>query len=575
METVKLKINGNYVEGLSGSSVKLTVNNISPVTMTGDSVAFSATIKVPRTLNNDRTFINLQKGMHECIFYDCQLLVHGLPFRYMDYDVNFYAKVSYNGGNYNISLVENTKKWSDEEIKIQNKLVQADQQFATWWPVGNRVVNLEKIITAHVTWKEGKFPPLTPRYNDGSAPSESTLLCPSIMINRGTISWDSDVASGNMSLVPKEFTKGRGGYIYPGIAQVVLSDTTKALYATLFGNTINGNYPGFNLKAGVGGQVRVIVEYTGSSVPSVPPVMHLVAETTNLTGAILNFDSKITDRIWLYKGDINGVVFVTPKSDKYMIVKGIVSGSKVSCFKFPDGYAPEELVDVGEGAAEVLSQYRPAAASIHDGRDFPYSDVKKMVDDLCTMYHWRKYWRNGVLSIEPIIHRSIRDKESDRSNYLVDWSGKFVSVDTVEVPDEFGDQFVTQLGDVKYSYSAGPGTLNPVKDAYKSGIPFSYNALAFPKAVLTSKFNGGTAAYVTPVEDIYRKYIERHFKLFTPRMQVKIKARLTYQDVINLKLDRAYYFSQLGGYFYLKSLGEYDVNKGDCKLSLYKLDLTS
>ena len=31
----------------------------------------------------------------------------------------------------------------------------------------------------------------------------------------------------------------------------------------------------------------------------------------------------------------------------------------------------------------------------------------------------------------------------------------------------------------------------------------------------------------------------------------------------------------LGGYFYIKSLGEYDVTKGDCKLSLYKLDLTN
>ena len=58
-------------------------------------------------------------------------------------------------------------------------------------------------------------------------------------------------------------------------------------------------------------------------------------------------------------------------------------------------------------------------------------------------------------------------------------------------------------------------------------------------------------------------------------MQVKIKARLSYPDVVNLKLDRAYYFSQLGGYFYIKSLGEYDVTKGDCKLSLYKLDLTN
>lgn len=58
-------------------------------------------------------------------------------------------------------------------------------------------------------------------------------------------------------------------------------------------------------------------------------------------------------------------------------------------------------------------------------------------------------------------------------------------------------------------------------------------------------------------------------------MQVKIKARLEYTDVSNLELDRAYYFSQLGGWFYIKSLGGYDVTKGDCTLSLYKMDLMS
>ena len=220
--------------------------------------------------------------------------------------------------------------------------------------------------------------------------------------------------------------------------------------------------------------------------------------------------------------------------------------------------------------------YRPAVGTIVTGTGFPYSDVKKMVDDLCTAFHWRKQWRNKTLSIEPIIHPSIRDRKNDRHQYIVDWSDRFSSVDTIEVPDEFADQLVTQVGDVKYSYSIGPGTLNPVKDAYKSGLPFAYNLMAFPKVALTSKFTtGGTATYATALEDIYRMYIKRHFKLFAPRMQVKIKARLSYPDVINLKLDRAYYFSQLGGYFYIKSLGEYDVTKGDCKLSLYKLDLTN
>ena len=199
-----------------------------------------------------------------------------------------------------------------------------------------------------------------------------------------------------------------------------------------------------------------------------------------------------------------------------------------------------------------------------------------MVDDLCTAFHWRKQWRNNTLSIEPIININIRDKTGSRHQFLEDWSSKFISVDTIETPDEFADQLVTQVGDVKYSYSIGPGTLTPVKDAYKSGLPFAYNFMAFPKVALTSKFTtGGTATYVTALEDVYRSYIKRHFKLFAPRMQIKIKARLDYNDVINLKLDRAYYFSQLGGWFYLKSLGEYDVTKGDCKLSLYKLDLMS
>lgn len=578
MDIVQLRINGNYVEGLPGSSVKLTVNNISPVTMTGDSVAFSATIKVPRSANNDHVFKNLQRGLHECVFYDCKLFVHSRPFQYMGYDVEFYAKVTYNGGNYNISLVENTRKWSDGEIRLQHPLEQVEQMFSGWLNA-TRVVNLEKVINDHITWKEGGFPKLTPKNNEGATipePIDAALLKPTIMIFRSSIVWDNDVASGNMTLVPEEYTKGRGGYIYPSIARVVISDTMKALYATVFGLAPNGQNPGFNLRSGVGRDIRMIVEYTGETIPRTLPELHIVGESTNLTGGILYPRSRLTDRIWLYGSPLNDAVFVTPTKDKYMIVKGLIDSRKVSCFKFPDGYAPEELIDLGDGAAKVLSAYKPAVGTVVTGTGFPYSDVRKLVDDLCTAFHWRKQWRDNTLSIEPIININIRDKTRSRHQFLEDWSSKFISVDTIETPDEFADQFVTQVGDVKYSYSIGPGTLTPVKDAYKSGLPFAYNYMAFPKVALTSKFTtGGTNTYVTALEDVYRSYIKRHFKLFAPRMQVKIKARLDYNDVINLKLDRAYYFSQLGGWFYLKSLGEYDVTKGDCKLSLYKLDLMS
>ena len=93
---------------------------------------------------------------------------------------------------------------------------------------------------------------------------------------------------------------------------------------------------------------------------------------------------------------------------------------------------------------------------------------------------------------------------------------------------------------------------------------------------------GLTAAFAKPsnynydytfVKNIYYPYINRHFKMFRSRVQVEIKAQLEYADVENLRLGDAYYFSQLNSCFYIKSLGEYDVATGDCKLSLYKMDL--
>ena len=165
------------------------------------------------------------------------------------------------------------------------------------WPNASRVVNLEKIIKDHITWKEGKFPVLTPKNNEGVSipePIDAALLKPTIMIFRSSIVWDNDVASGNMTLVPKEYTKGRGGYIYPDIAQVVISDTMKALYATFFGPAPEGQNPGFNIRSGAGRDIRMIVEYTGTTIPSTLPELHIVAESTNLTECILYARSRLT-----------------------------------------------------------------------------------------------------------------------------------------------------------------------------------------------------------------------------------------------------------------------------------------
>lgn len=117
MQVTSLIVNGHRIDGLENATVKITINNVSPITMTGDSVAFSATVKVPRTPNNDETFIGLNKGLLNCEYYSAQLQIASIPFKYYAYvsdePTEFYAKVSATETEYTINLIESTDKWAD------------------------------------------------------------------------------------------------------------------------------------------------------------------------------------------------------------------------------------------------------------------------------------------------------------------------------------------------------------------------------------------------------------------------------------------------------------------------------
>lgn len=579
MSTVSLKINGKFIEGMDDAQVKLTLNNISPVTMTGDSVAFSATIKVPRTPENDSTFSGLNKGLLYCEYYDTELYIRSLPFKYMagviDQPAKFYAKVSADPEQYTINLVESTDKWADVSRPIST-LPKFEQMVNGAITVD--CADLSKLIRDYFTFPQNYLPAVNPMYSEGGllpAPDGAERMRPSVACARGQITWDNNVATGSTKIVPKGSAKGRGGYVYPSPATAVLENAQIYMYSSYFYDGSGGSNFGFMLNAGDGQQFRMLVEFTGDTIPSTKPPIQLAGVNSNY-GRALSYYGKISDRIWIYNTPDGASLTVYPKRDPYLKLRATIGGvTRDDYFKFPDGYSPEEVIQCGEGTIVNDSAMRPQYNAVSPvALDFPYSNVKNVVDDLCSAFHWRKIYKDGTLVIEPIINPKIRDKAYNMQDYLVDWSDNFVSVETTDVPDEFADQYACTLDSTIFSYSNGAGTINSVKEAYKSSIKYSNSIRRWPYVMLTDVFNGGTRlTEYTHLRNIYYPYIQRHFKMFSPRVQVKIKAILDYETVENIRLDRAYYFSQLSGYFYLKSLGEYNVDTGECKLSLYKLDL--
>lgn len=580
MQVTSLIVNGHRIDGLENATVKITINNVSPITMTGDSVAFSATVKVPRTPNNDEAFIGLNKGILNCEYYSAQLQVASIPFKYYAYvsdkPTEFYAKVSATETEYAINLIESTDKWSDVSKPISTL---PDFSLVKDGGINLSAANLAKIVRQYVDFPQITFPSINPFYNPGGLlpqPQDAAVLAPTMVCARGSITWQDNVAAGTVKLVPKDSTKGRGGYKYPGTASVVLDNSQIYMYASYFGDRAGGGPAGFLISAGENQQFQMIVEYKGDVIPTTKPVITLRGVVSAI-GRSMSYYGSITDRIWIYVTRDNAQMTVYPKQDAYMQLAATIGGvTRTDYFKFPDGYDPEELIRCGAGQAVYDAAIKPQYDSVANvAIDFPYTDVKNIVDDMCAAWHWRKIYRNGTLRVEPVVDADLRDGTSAAWTRVHDWSDKLLSVESVDVPDEFADQYVCTVGSEKFSYSNGPGTVTPVKDAYKSSVKFSYNNRAFPIMGLTAAFAKPSSYdyYYTFVKDIYYPYINRHFKMFRSRVQVKIKAQLEYADVENLRLGDAYYFSQLNSYFYIKSLGEFDVSTGECKLSLYKMDL--
>lgn len=580
MKIVSLRVNGYDIDGLDNATVKITLNNISPVTMTGDSVAFSATVKVPRTPDNDRAFTGLNKGLLNCEYYVAEVLVSSIPFKYYAYvsdePTQFYAKVSATETEYTINLIESTDKWADVSKPISTlpdfSLVKDGAQKLS-------AANLAKIVRQCVDFPQITFPSINPFYNPGGLlpqPEDAAFLAPTMVCARGSITWQDNVATGKVKLLPKDSTKGRGGYKYPDVAAVVMDNSQIYMYASYFGDCTGGGPAGFRVASGENQWFQMIVEYKGDLIPTFKPIITLRGVVSGIGGSMSYYGS-ITDRVWIYVTKADMQLTVYPERDAYMQLEATIGGAtRTDYFRFPDGYDPEELIRCGEGQVVYDEAIKPQYDSVTNvAIDFPYTDVKNIVDDMCTAWHWRKIYRNGTLRVEPIVDADLRDGTSMAWTRIHDWSDKLRSIETVDVPDEFADQYVCTVGSEKFSYSNGPGTVTPVKDAYKSGVKFSYNDRVFP-------IMGLTAAFAKPdrydynytfVKNIYYPYINRHFKMFRSRIHVNIKAQLEYKDVENLKLGDAYYFSQLNSCFYIKSLGEYDVANGNCKLSLYKMDL--
>ena len=151
--------------------------------------------------------------------------------------------------------------------------------------------------------------------------------------------------------------------------------------ASFFGARPGGAPAGILIASGEGQAFYLVVEYTGTTIPSTKPGTIQLQGNLSGIGRSVSFYGTLTDRIWIYRSVVNRQMTVYPKQDSYIQLVATIGGvARNDYFKFPDGYAPEEVIKCGEGKiiydAAIAPEFQTAYSQ---PADFPYNDVKKLV----------------------------------------------------------------------------------------------------------------------------------------------------------------------------------------------------
>lgn len=551
MALLQLFVNDKEVQGLTGEKIKASLTNVSPVSMTGDSKTYTATLKAPRCMANDLIFDYMSNPFVDKRSVQppkVELLIDGIQF-----GGTFGCVVTMSESDYSINLVDQSPKFADFDVPIIKYAID-------YYVTNPDYIKLPDLIRKHI-----------PNFNYDRVRAGSDELVPAIRVDKptATTSFVEVINGKECYFKPMWSIKNSNGWDHQNsefwIGDQELATNIEAftsLNGGAFKGTITSSWfliqttdPADTLPAKL-----TIVRYNGTSWNTMLTIARNDSWTPSGTTATSN-------HIAMYFSPYSSEMTITAPFLKLGIAH--INNSTPGRFKFADGYPPEQVLILGLNNLAATTQATMRATL--PGK-LGYTNIKNLVDDLSTAHQWRKVYDGKSLYLQNVVHEAIQTPPTTLTeNPYVDWSSKFRAFDSCKISDEFACSVITKVGSSKYSAHAfllGHLNTNFVKEGFTSGLPTGEGTPQYLMRV-------GSSIYSYVASSEYWQKLQRFYNLFAPMTEYAIKAKLTLRDFNTFRPDFAYYFAQLNKWFYIKTIGELDVTTGDCKITMYELDLNN
>lgn len=519
------------LDGVAPGAVKLTINNPDPIKFSERTVSYSGSITVPRSQVNDRV---LKSERFPGYYTRTSPYVAELSFSGLDVPFGgglFRARVSADPDSYTIELIETVSKLSTLRAPVVNipTFETPAYQYSTY---------SDSLNYAYPT------PVIMPKLYaaNGTTPVELAYVENRVTKTAG------DYKDAESQLVFKGAHDGLRGSVYPTSYMIAENNDVATCFTYMVGSTFD-------------------LEFTSDSFiilpPSVPATIYLRSNGGTFALPFARGAVRPDGNYPYYPvrpGSTSCII--TPRPTRDLNFAFSTSASSTVYSSIPITSVPTtEAYFISFKIRAVGSPDYAWDLVATTGLNTPFDIVQAFCKAFCWTYEFQS--QPFLLTLKPFIN------PSTSSTYRQNWTGK-IDTSTVKVSEAAGAArtYTVKVGELTQTVGGYGGAISTQETAGESNFPVNPGGLKPYASMIRASGSSWILDNYFNRASGYRATILGHYNRFSPGWQVTAKMRLTYFDIKNMKSDALYYVDELGAWFYLRTISNWDASTGTANVTL-------
>lgn len=557
---VKIQINGTFLEGLTKTDVKLSINASSPYSFGESTRTYSANIKAPRNRVNDGIFYQMRNFGYVMrdTKYEARIYVGGIAI-----NKRFKAKVTCDEESYSIALSQSDLKMSQLPKEVVENPLYASGVGNTLFYKASDLVQRALGSPTPVSFpliESRAYEPGLLIENLGQKPLSEVLVGKSV-----TVFW-------RYASETDEGTK----YFKGNFLDIKEYDTRTAMNA-LLGSTDNTT-------AVITMDNNAYITLDMSRVGTMLNYVVLKASYNNKIVAVFQKADNQNDITQVRYKFVSTTMNIPTRAFTGMYISRDINVYDRLDATPPAFMSPDEAVNLSGKITELRNS--GGVTSVYGNCGI--SDAITFLTDVCKIFQWGwKFTTNvdnsGNTNVIISVYNLIADDAIsiplngplEFNNFRQDWSDFYLSTDKIEDSEGFPNIGTFKVGDFTKSVQLSRAAFTAKGTVVESGVPNPQDG-TYPRLIIR-RVDGSTsrpwAEYFKSIE--YTQSLQKYYGLFSDALDVTIKAKIPYYHIENsYKENGVVWFKQLNAFFYVRSITEYNLATQECKVKLTKINLS-